>query len=50
MSEGGVDPGLIRLSVGCEDLEDLLADLKRGLDAIAPPTPSTTLRMEATRS
>ncbi|WP_127902026.1 O-succinylhomoserine sulfhydrylase [Solirhodobacter olei] len=30
----GITPGLIRLSVGLEDAGDLLADLKRGLDAI----------------
>jgi len=30
----GIVDGLIRLSVGCEDLEDLKADIKKGLDAI----------------
>lgn len=30
----GITPGLIRLSVGLEDAGDLIADLKRGLDAI----------------
>lgn len=30
----GVTPGLIRLSVGVEDLPDILADLQRGFDAI----------------
>lgn len=30
-----VDPGLIRLSVGIETLEDLLADLSSALDAVA---------------
>jgi len=30
----GITDGLIRLSVGVEDLEDLLADMNRGLDAI----------------
>jgi cystathionine gamma-lyase len=30
----GITDGLIRLSVGIEDLEDLLADMQRGLDAI----------------
>ena len=29
--KAGLDDGLIRLSVGIEDVEDLLADLKRGL-------------------
>ncbi|EKE44374.1 O-succinylhomoserine sulfhydrylase [Oceaniovalibus guishaninsula JLT2003] len=30
----GIAPGLVRLSVGLEDPADLLADLRRGLDAI----------------
>lgn len=30
----GITPGLIRLSVGLEDEDDLIADLKGGLDAI----------------
>lgn len=30
----GITPGLIRLSVGLEDAGDLIADLKRGLDAV----------------
>jgi O-succinylhomoserine sulfhydrylase len=30
----GITPGLIRLSVGLEDAGDLLADLRRGLEAI----------------
>lgn len=29
--KAGLDDGLIRLSVGIEDLQDLLEDLKRGL-------------------
>jgi len=33
-TELGITEGLIRLSVGIEDIEDLLADIKRGLDAI----------------
>ncbi len=31
----GVDEGLVRLSIGLEDSEDLLADLQRGLDRAA---------------
>ena len=34
--ETGFTDGLVRLSVGCEDLEDLRADLVRGLEAVAP--------------
>jgi len=30
--EEGVTPGLVRLAVGCEDLDDLLADLGQALD------------------
>ena len=31
---GGIDDGLIRLSVGLEDLEDLLEDLERALGEV----------------
>jgi cystathionine beta-lyase/cystathionine gamma-synthase len=30
----GIGDGLVRISVGCEDPEDLLADLKRGLEQV----------------
>jgi cystathionine beta-lyase/cystathionine gamma-synthase len=30
----GIGDGLVRISVGCEDAEDLLADLGRALDAV----------------
>ena len=30
--EAGVDPSLIRLSVGIEDVEDILADLEQALE------------------
>jgi O-succinylhomoserine sulfhydrylase len=30
----GITPGLIRLSVGLEDADDLIADLRRGLGCI----------------
>jgi cystathionine beta-lyase/cystathionine gamma-synthase len=30
----GIGPGLVRISVGCEDQEDLIADLKGALDRI----------------
>lgn len=33
-AELGITPGLVRLSVGVENVEDLLKDIKRGLDAI----------------
>ena len=41
-NDSGVDPGLIRLSVGCEDVDDLLADLDRGLAAIAGRSAETS--------
>jgi cystathionine beta-lyase/cystathionine gamma-synthase len=34
-SQKGSAPNLIRLSVGIEDTADLIADLKRGLQAVA---------------
>jgi cystathionine gamma-lyase/cystathionine beta-lyase/cystathionine gamma-lyase/homocysteine desulfhydrase len=30
----GIGDGLVRISVGCEDAEDLLADLRKGLEAV----------------
>lgn len=30
----GVEPGLVRLSVGLESVEDIVADLQLGFDAI----------------
>jgi cystathionine beta-lyase/cystathionine gamma-synthase len=32
--ELGIGDGLVRISVGCEDAEDLIADLSRGLEAV----------------
>jgi cystathionine gamma-lyase / homocysteine desulfhydrase len=32
--ELGITPGLVRLSVGVEDVEDLLEDIERGLAAL----------------
>jgi len=34
-AELGITPGLLRLSVGLEDCEDLIADLRQALDAVA---------------
>jgi O-acetylhomoserine (thiol)-lyase len=42
LTGAGIGPGTIRLSVGLEDLDDLLADLRRGLDAAAS-VPSDTV-------
>jgi cystathionine beta-lyase/cystathionine gamma-synthase len=30
----GISDGLVRLSVGCEDKDDLLKELKEGLDRL----------------
>ena len=30
----GIRDGLVRISVGCEDAEDLLADLTRGMEQV----------------
>jgi cystathionine gamma-synthase len=37
-----VDPALVRLSVGIETTDDLVADLRQALDAVAPsPSPTS---------
>jgi O-acetylhomoserine (thiol)-lyase len=32
--EAGIDPDLIRLSVGIEDAEDIIADIEQALESI----------------
>ena len=34
LKEAGISAGLVRLSVGLENAEDIIADLKEGLDAL----------------
>lgn len=34
LKEAGVDPGMIRLSVGIEDVEDIIADLNQALETV----------------
>ena len=34
LAEAGVDPGMIRLSVGIEDVEDIIADLSQALEVL----------------
>ena len=34
LREAGIAPDLIRLSVGIEDIEDILADIRQALDAL----------------
>jgi methionine-gamma-lyase len=34
LAASGVTPGLLRLSVGCEDADDLIADLRTGLERL----------------
>ena len=40
LAEGGISPGLLRVSVGLEDVDDLLADFERGLAAAEAVTSS----------
>ncbi|MCI5757953.1 MAG: PLP-dependent transferase, partial [Bacteroidales bacterium] len=35
LKEAGVSPDLIRLSVGIENVEDILADIRQALDSMA---------------
>jgi methionine-gamma-lyase len=37
LANAGIEPGLVRISVGLEDVEDLLADLHQALAVAAPP-------------
>jgi methionine-gamma-lyase len=37
----GITPGLVRLAVGCEDLDDLRADLEQGLAKVGAEVPET---------
>ena len=32
LAEAGVSPGMIRLSIGIENVEDIIADLKKALE------------------
>ena len=43
LAEAGIGPGLLRCSIGLEDLDDLLADFATGLEAArgATPAPAT---------
>jgi len=34
LAQQGIWPGLLRVSIGIEDLADLIRDLDRGLDAV----------------
>jgi methionine-gamma-lyase len=40
----GFSDGLVRYSVGIEDVEDLIADLRQALDAVAMATEVATVR------
>jgi cystathionine beta-lyase/cystathionine gamma-synthase len=44
LAEAGIAPGLLRVSVGLEDLDDLRADLERGLAAAAMAVPASVGR------
>jgi O-acetylhomoserine (thiol)-lyase len=43
LAEAGIGPGLLRCSIGLEDVEDLLTDFGAGLEAArrATPAPAT---------
>jgi cystathionine beta-lyase/cystathionine gamma-synthase len=41
LAAGGITPGLLRCSVGLEDLDDLVTDFERGLAAARAATPSS---------
>lgn len=41
LAAAGVAPGFVRLSVGIEHIEDILADLRHGFESIAPGTDSS---------
>ncbi|TAL20325.1 MAG: cystathionine gamma-synthase, partial [Frankiales bacterium] len=34
LAAAGIDPGAVRISVGLEDPDDLVADLEQALDAL----------------
>jgi O-acetylhomoserine (thiol)-lyase len=42
LREGGIWPGLLRLSIGVEDLADLVADLQHALSAVREVAPAAT--------
>ena len=46
----GIGDGLVRISVGCEDAEDLLADLRSALARRLTPPRLSTQRPEAQRT
>ena len=44
LAEAGIGPGLLRVSVGLEDLDDLVRDFGAALEIVRPlltPAPST---------
>jgi cystathionine gamma-synthase len=43
----GITPGLLRVSVGIEDAEDLIADLREGLTRAAKVQPAPHLQRRA---
>jgi cystathionine beta-lyase/cystathionine gamma-synthase len=43
----GISDDLVRLSVGCEDVRDLIADLAQALDAAAKAAPAEAERAAA---
>ena len=45
----GVTPGMLRISIGIEDVADLIRDLRRGLDAVATVADCEPVRQPARR-
>ena len=44
----GITPGLIRVSVGVEHYEDIIADLRQALDAVGAPQRAAGVRPRVT--
>jgi cystathionine beta-lyase/cystathionine gamma-synthase len=42
LAASGIPPGLVRISVGLEDAEDLIADMAAALDKARPAVPAHT--------
>jgi len=36
----GITDGLVRVSIGCEDVDDLIADFEQAFEAVGAPVPA----------
>jgi cystathionine beta-lyase/cystathionine gamma-synthase len=50
LAEGGIAPGLLRVSAGLEDVDDLIADFERGLAAANAVSASSETRAQPVAS